>query len=179
MWFVGYTPQITTSVWVGNAEYDVPMQGSRVNGRYQQFVINGVGQNYWYGGTIAAPIWKAYMVPATAGMDPARLPRHQSADAHRREDARSRRSQPGREATRRTQSTSPGSAYALSGELIYDPSVPAGTIVKQSPEAGSMVLPGGTVTYYMSTDAYPGVVVQLAIRLGPERSAFGLVGWRR
>jgi hypothetical protein len=48
-----------------------------------------------------------------------------------------------------------GFNYALSSDLIYDPSVPAGTIVKQSPDAGSLALPGSTVTYYMSSADYP------------------------
>ena len=154
MWFIGYTPQITTSVWVGNAEYDVPMQGSRVNGRYQQFVINGVGQNYWYGGTIAAPIWKAYMVPATAGLDPLGFPAISSEMLTGVKtavpDVRNLAEPDAQNAINMA-----GFNYALSSELIYDPSVPAGTIVKQSPDAGSMALPGSTVTYYMSSADYP------------------------
>ncbi|NYI42535.1 penicillin-binding protein [Demequina lutea] len=154
MWFVGYTPQITTAVWVGNAEYDVPMQGSRVNGRYQYFVINGVAKSAWYGGTIAAPIWQAYMVPATAGMDPLGFPAISSQMLTGVKtlvpDVRNLAEKAAQDAINNA-----GFSYALSGELIYDPSVPAGTIVKQSPDAGSMALPGSTVTYYMSSASYP------------------------
>jgi membrane peptidoglycan carboxypeptidase len=154
MWFIGYTPQITTSVWVGNAEFDVPLQGSKVSGRYQKFVINGVGENYWYGGTIAAPIWKAYMIPATAGMDPVGFP-----DISSEMLTGVKTLVP--DVTTLTEPDAQnainiaGFNYSLSSDLIYDPSVPAGTIVKQSPDAGSMALPGSTVTYYMSSADYP------------------------
>lgn len=154
MWFVGYTPQITTSVWVGNAEYDVPMQGSRVNGRWQQFVINGHGENYWYGGTIAAPIWKAYMIPATAGMDPTGFPAISAEMLTGVKtlvpDVRNLAEKDAQDAINMA-----GFSFALSPELIYDPSVPAGTIVRQSPDAGSMALPGSTVTYFKSSADYP------------------------
>ena len=45
-WFVGYTPRMTTAVWVGNPHGNVPM-------------ING------FGGVLAAPIWRDYMHPAS------------------------------------------------------------------------------------------------------------------
>jgi membrane peptidoglycan carboxypeptidase len=154
LWFIGYTPQITTSVWVGNAEYDVPLQGSKVNGRFQQFVINGKAKTVWYGGDIAAPIWKAYMVPATAGMDPLGFP---DISAEMLTGLKTLVPDVSNlaEADAQNQINMAGFNYALSSDLIYDPSVPAGTIVKQSPDAGSMALPGSTVTYYMSSDAYP------------------------
>jgi len=40
-WFVGYTPHVSTAVWVGNPDARVPMPG--------------------YGADLAAPIWRAYM----------------------------------------------------------------------------------------------------------------------
>ncbi|MGZ4311696.1 MAG: transglycosylase domain-containing protein [Solirubrobacteraceae bacterium] len=45
-WFVGYTPRMSTAVWVGNPSGNVPM-------------ING------FGGVLAAPIWRDYMHPAS------------------------------------------------------------------------------------------------------------------
>lgn len=49
-WFVGYTPQLVTSVWVGYpTERTVIIKGSRA-----------------YGGTVCAPIWAAYMKQALA-----------------------------------------------------------------------------------------------------------------
>ncbi len=52
-WFIGYTPQVATAVWIGNAESDVPMNG--------RFTINGRTLSYWYGSSLAAPTWRDYM----------------------------------------------------------------------------------------------------------------------
>ncbi len=49
-WFVGYTPKLSTAVWVG----------------YPQSNNLSMGPN-GFGGTLAAPIWKAYMVGASNG----------------------------------------------------------------------------------------------------------------
>ncbi|MEV7961547.1 transglycosylase domain-containing protein [Oerskovia paurometabola] len=63
-WFVGYTPQLATAVWIGNAESDVQM---RSNGR-GRFTINGVSRQWWFGSDLAAPMWKNYMTTALEGM---------------------------------------------------------------------------------------------------------------
>jgi penicillin-binding protein 1A len=47
-WFVGYTPRMSTAVWVGYPQGNIPM-------------VNG------FGGTLAAPIWKEYMQSASGG----------------------------------------------------------------------------------------------------------------
>jgi penicillin-binding protein 1A len=48
-WFVGYTPKLSTAVWVGYPQGNVPMGA------------NG------FGGTLAAPIWHDYMQQASDG----------------------------------------------------------------------------------------------------------------
>jgi penicillin-binding protein 1A len=53
-WFVGYTPQLSTSVWVGYTDEGQFMEN-----------VNGLGPGY--GGTLAAPIWRDFMEKATAG----------------------------------------------------------------------------------------------------------------
>jgi penicillin-binding protein 1A len=45
-WFVGYTPHVSTAVWVGNPDSRTPMPG--------------------YGADLAAPIWQQYMTTAAA-----------------------------------------------------------------------------------------------------------------
>ncbi|HEX8974928.1 MAG TPA: transglycosylase domain-containing protein [Solirubrobacteraceae bacterium] len=47
-WFVGYTPRMSTAVWVGYPQGNIPM-------------ANG------FGGTLAAPIWHDYMQAASGG----------------------------------------------------------------------------------------------------------------
>ena len=50
-WFVGYTPQLVTSVWVGYPiEHTIVVDGAK-----------------GFGGTLAAPIWAAFMKRALAG----------------------------------------------------------------------------------------------------------------
>jgi penicillin-binding protein 1A len=44
-WFVGYTPELSAAVWVGYPDAGIPMPGAQ-------------------GGTLAAPVWNAFMTPA-------------------------------------------------------------------------------------------------------------------
>ncbi len=48
-WFVGYTPKLSTAVWVGYPQGNIPMG------------------DYGFGGTAAAPIWHDFMEKASAG----------------------------------------------------------------------------------------------------------------
>ena len=53
-WFVGYTPELSTAVWVGYPNATTSMTD-----------VNGLGAGF--GGTLAAPIWKTYMEKAADG----------------------------------------------------------------------------------------------------------------
>src|SRR5579875_3235885 len=53
-WFVGYTPKLSTAVWVGYPNSDVYMND-----------VNGLGPGY--GATLAGPIWKQFMQSASDG----------------------------------------------------------------------------------------------------------------
>jgi penicillin-binding protein 1A len=57
-WFVGYTPKLSTAVWVGYPNSEVYMND-----------VNGLGPGY--GGTLAAPIWKQFMEYASGMENPA------------------------------------------------------------------------------------------------------------
>ncbi|SDQ18106.1 transglycosylase domain-containing protein [Quadrisphaera sp. DSM 44207] len=57
-WFTGYTPQLATSVWIGYPGESASLDGA---------VIAGQRRSPMYGGTIAAPMWKAYSDRALAG----------------------------------------------------------------------------------------------------------------
>lgn len=59
-WFVGYTPVLTTAVWMGSPGGDVPMRN--------------VGGITVFGGTYPARIWQEYMAAALAGIGPVDLP---------------------------------------------------------------------------------------------------------
>jgi penicillin-binding protein 1A len=58
-WFVGYTPNLSTSVWVGYPDANIAMPGAQ-------------------GGTHAAPVWHAFMSPA-AGEDCSSFPEPEEA----------------------------------------------------------------------------------------------------
>ena len=61
-WFVGYTPQLSTAVWVGTPSGDP----KRILRDLQLGGHNYIGQIF--GATIAAPIWKQIMDRTSAGM---------------------------------------------------------------------------------------------------------------
>ena len=60
-WFVGFTPQLATAVWMGSPTGNVPMRSVSPCGRVT-------------GGCIPALIWNAYMSRALEGIDPESFP---------------------------------------------------------------------------------------------------------
>jgi membrane peptidoglycan carboxypeptidase len=58
-WFVGYTPQLATAVWVGYPEGMIPVRRMTINGKAYGLV---------YGSTIAGPTWKRFMLQASQGL---------------------------------------------------------------------------------------------------------------
>ncbi|MGZ4693955.1 MAG: transglycosylase domain-containing protein [Acidimicrobiales bacterium] len=54
VWFVGYTPQLTTAVWIGHTD--------------GIHTLRGFGTGPVFGGTVPAQIWKAFMKPALDGL---------------------------------------------------------------------------------------------------------------
>ncbi|KQZ89531.1 hypothetical protein ASD62_09680 [Phycicoccus sp. Root563] len=58
-WFVGYTPQLATAVWVGTPYTQFRMKNVSLAGTYYGEV---------FGGTISAPVWQAIMKGASEGM---------------------------------------------------------------------------------------------------------------
>jgi membrane peptidoglycan carboxypeptidase len=57
VWFVGYTPDVSAAVWVGDPRggFKYPLQDITINGKYYRQV---------YGSTMAGPIWKTAMETA-------------------------------------------------------------------------------------------------------------------
>jgi penicillin-binding protein 1A len=67
-WFVGYTPQLSTAVWMGMSDGQRPLVG-----------IAGVGSVY--GGTIPAGAWADFMKPATKDLPVVQFPAPQKLQA--------------------------------------------------------------------------------------------------
>jgi len=61
LWFAGYTPQLSTAVWVGNILPAIPNSGGKLKTlNYRNFGIYG-WQGEVFGGSISAPIWSKIM----------------------------------------------------------------------------------------------------------------------
>lgn len=71
-WFTGYTPELSTSVWVGEASGNVPHMNVYLPAMSWYDSSAKVGP--MYGGTIAAPTWRRYMDQAVAGLPKTAFP---------------------------------------------------------------------------------------------------------
>ena len=157
LWFVGFIPQYTTSVWVGYPDARTELQGFTV-----WYPPTGEDRTYntrIFGGTLAAPIWKQFMEYVTADLPVADFPDDPpGTDAYRQvpftripdltavafeleEDLLSEREI--------------SSAYWKSGlniEFEELPSfLPEGTILGQDPNAGTRLRQGNTGVVQLST----------------------------
>ncbi|MBW3646185.1 MAG: transglycosylase domain-containing protein [Actinobacteria bacterium] len=143
-WFVGYTPQLATAVWMGDPGASGrpvrDMRSVRINGRFYPQV---------FGGTIPAGIWQKAMREAMNGFPVVGFPK------------------PGREASDGknvavpdvrglpqdvAESTliSAGFSVRKGGRVSAAP-VPAGAAAYTSPRAGRTVTFGSSVTLFVST----------------------------
>jgi penicillin-binding protein 1A len=143
VWFVGYSRQVSTSVWVGSPGNPYPLT------------------NYWgygvFGGSIAAPIWRAYMEVALQDLAPLNFPstvRIQVPNVVGMAVGVARQTL--REARLSSTTEIVGSA------------APAGTVVSQSPRGGSQTLPGSAVALQVSNGVAPVSIVPDVIGLTLE-----------
>ena len=58
-WFIGYTPQLSTAVWIGSPNSQTSLRNLRLGGQYYGDI---------FGGTVSAPTWRAIMEGASKGM---------------------------------------------------------------------------------------------------------------
>lgn len=134
LWFAGYTRQVTTAVWVGSPQNPYPMP------------------DYWgysvFGGSVAAPIWKAYMVNVMEGMPPRDFP------------------PPELTKVPSVIGLTPQAAIAILKEAgfkadsqVIDSFLPKGTVAEQNPTGGSQTIPGITVHLGISNGVAPHVTL--------------------
>ncbi|WP_062383262.1 penicillin-binding protein [Demequina iriomotensis] len=146
LWFMGYTPNLVATVWLGNPDYDEEGQSITLNGTYY---------SYLYGSSISAPTWKAYMDVALQDMPvegfdeptddilygkPVPVP---SIIGMTEDEARS---------------TIDGAGFKLAeeGTKVFSSQYAPGTVIAQSPGAYYKTLPGSTISYSIATDQMPG-----------------------
>lgn len=142
-WFVGYTPDLVTSVWVGYYQTETPMKN----------VHGGRG----FGGTLAAPIWAKYMKNALAGVPENDFPKQAKPKYKWKSTWDNRQKVPKLAGLSRG---AVAEATAESGFVIvykeeYNSAVPAGTVVSQIPASGAKLKSGGTITVIISKGPQP------------------------
>ncbi len=137
VWFVGYTRQVTTSVWVGFPGNTEPLQ-------------NYFGTDV-FGGTLAAPIWRAYMSRVMSGMP---------AEAFSAPPAPERAQVPNVVglAENRAVTRMSGAGFRVDVKMV-DSLEPKGIVVSQAPGGGSSAVLGTIVRLDVSTGKPPIVLV--------------------
>ena len=147
VWFMGFIPQYTTAVWVGHADAQIEMVNFRVWDD-----LNQREQSYQraYGGTLAAPIWKQFMQFVTADLpvmdfppDPDGVSKYFQVPTTEVPDVTG--------LSEREAKTAILHAGLRPNIVIVASSEPEGTLLGQSPRAGSKVKQGGTVTVRYSS----------------------------
>jgi penicillin-binding protein 1A len=144
-WFVGFTPQYSTAVWVGYEAQQVPLE---------DVVINGQAYSRVFGGSVPAPIWAEFMafvqkdLPVTSFPDdPENIDKYlippkttvPSVVGLEVEEAKARLAD---------------SLLNVTVEEIASLE-PEGIVINQSHSPGSSVTQGGFITIFVSTGETP------------------------
>jgi membrane peptidoglycan carboxypeptidase len=153
-WFTGYTPQISTAVWMGYSEGNRPMVGLSINGRWVRSV---------YGGLIAAPTWKAYMLRATEDMPVVPFAAPDERQIH---GERLRVPGVGGMSMDEARRALEAAGFTVRVGRVVSATWPAGTAAGTQPAAGSQQARGSEVTVYPSSG-------RAASRQAPDRDAGG------
>lgn len=148
-WFVGYTAQRSTAVWVGDPT--IRKTKRCPNGCRKVLPRRTIGGQYYgnvYGATLAAPIWRDVMVVAQKGLprvDWQRPPLSMTKGSGVRvPDVRGR---PIAEAF----SILRNAGFEVTLGRPVDSKYPAGFIAETSPSGGQVIASGGSIIIYPST----------------------------
>jgi penicillin-binding protein 1A len=137
VYFAGYTPQVATAVWVGFPQGQIPMES------YYGHSV--------YGGTLAAPIWHAFMANATAGMPVESFPAPPPQPSGTVPDVVGMRSLDAQQAI--------DDAHFTPIVVKVDSVEPVNTVLEQSPAGGARIALGGGVKVTVSNGTGKGVAV--------------------
>jgi membrane peptidoglycan carboxypeptidase len=139
LWFVGYTPQLSTAVWFGHPDASRPMKNI------------DTGKDYYggqlYGATVSAPIWRKFMGPASSDLPVQNF--GQPDDRTVNGDRVGVPSVIGVPLAQAQQALSSQGFGVTFGQPVAS-AERAGTVGAQSPESGTPVPRGTTVTLYPS-----------------------------
>jgi len=150
VWFVGFVPQLTTAVWVGYADSQLPLEDFAVWNPVED------KEQYYrraFGGTLAAPVWNQFMTYATKDLPPLDFPEDP-------EGTNIYRITPNTQVPKREGSTKAmmDSLYALGlrGVTAEIPStLPKGEFISMTPGPGSTVREGTQVVIEVSSGVPP------------------------
>jgi penicillin-binding protein 1A len=134
-WFVGYTRQVATAVWVG-----FPGTPDSLSFYFGQSV---------FGGTVAAPIWHDYMARVMTGMPALGFPAPPAPEVGTIPDVVGLKSE-------RAQNMLAAANFTPKVDVV-DSALPKGTVVTQAPSGGTSAQLGALVTIEVSSGV-PGEV---------------------
>jgi membrane peptidoglycan carboxypeptidase len=149
VYFAGYTPQVATAVWVGFPEGQIPMDS------YYGHSV--------YGGTVAAPIWHAFMARATTGMPAESFPPPPPPKRGTIPDVTGMRAVEAQRAIEHA-------GFTAIVEKV-DSIAPVNTVLSQSAQAGTHASLGGGVKLLVSNGRGKPVVVPSVVGRSRERAA--------
>jgi membrane peptidoglycan carboxypeptidase len=139
VWFTGYSRQIVTSVWVGS--------------RGRPYELKDQFGSDLFGSSIAAPIWKAFMLDVMQGYRPIEFREPNLPDVPSvvgmQEDA--------------ARTTLRAAHFKVASQVVAS-YLPTGTVVSQEPAGGTSTIPGVTVTIQVSNGKAP--IVKLPDLIG-------------
>ncbi|HUR13829.1 MAG TPA: transglycosylase domain-containing protein [Mycobacteriales bacterium] len=141
-WFVGYTPQLATAVWVGKPT-PTPMRGVRINGRHYKAV---------YGGSLPAPIWRQVMINALKGVAPVDFVAPPKASTGTKVGVPDVRGLSVEAANEQLRAAGFG---VVVGAAVNGAPVPVGAVAFTRPAAGTQVPAGSSVTVHPSNGREP------------------------
>ncbi len=132
-WFIGYTPQLSTAVWVGTPRPS-KLQKVTINGRYYAQV---------YGGTLPASIWRQTMATALKGVPPVDF---EGASLQVSQGALVRLPDvTGQPVAFGAQLLRDAGFAVLNGPAVAASPIPAGSVALTQPSGGTMVPAGSTI----------------------------------
>ncbi|HEY7438038.1 MAG TPA: transglycosylase domain-containing protein [Acidimicrobiia bacterium] len=157
-WFVGYTPELVTAVWVGFPGGEISMRPDAEG--HTRITVQG--------GSWPAEIWQQFEGPALAEIPPSTfpLPGVATPDGGVAPSTTTMPPAPtgavpsvqGLDVADATAALV-GAGYRVSLDEVSSRSVPSGVVISQDPPAGSHIGVGGTVTVQVSTGAPAQVTV--------------------
>ncbi len=143
-WFIGYTPQLATAIWVGHVNSQKPLKDVKLGSTFYK--------GYIFGGTLAAPIWKAVMDEALKGQ-----PKLAFTPPSSSMSSGDQVTVPNVTGQRQTAAISllQSAGFHVSVGQAQDSTMYKGLVAFTNPTAGSTAARGSTIIIYPSTGRPP------------------------